>query len=503
MRAPPVAGRRSGRTLLGATIMPPEVYRAELVCLTETEEVGGGGEESGTFTSDFAREMAAGGAISDTEPVFKSDFASLVHSSYREELVRENLTFFSEKVQQPNLDFQDDEDQNEESEVVYQNMDEARQETIRLSSISKVETVVEVNHHHQQSREEEEELAQLSITSADYNKLSEEVERLQKQLAGMDDSRRVYEAATKQLVSFLELVSNQLSVETMLENKQRLRERTRQVEFERSNRARMMGSRLSDVGLCDLGMSDLSIGGSAEEIGRRKKEEEKSEKGKRRVTVTSGDSSSFRRQRGLRRRPVSVQGSPLLYLGKGNNSDGSSDNNDTVDSNEQNNDSGKDSGRFTDSERGSPTGGASRRRQLGARGAELVRQVRRFLGKSLPESSSDKTLVKGLSDRFVTTPPDIPARTLTERPSSTCTPIGDVKRETMSPPNNGKGKENRNRVVIQLGSELPGWRGAVRQQERRKSFTSVPRRSRGSIETDSCGTVTVPVPFIQPPGPWL
>ena len=112
----------------------------------------------------------------------------MVHSSYREEL---------------------DEDEEEQSEVLYQNMDEARQETIHLSSISKVETVVAVNHQ-QQSREEEE-LAQLSITSADYNKLSEEVERLQKQLAGMDDSRRVYEAATKQLVSFLELVSTQLS----------------------------------------------------------------------------------------------------------------------------------------------------------------------------------------------------------------------------------------------------------------------------------------------------
>ena len=75
-------------------MMPPEVYRAELVCLTETE----GEEESGTFTSDFAREMAAGGALSDTEPVFKSDFASLVHSSYREELVRENIFFlFLEK----------------------------------------------------------------------------------------------------------------------------------------------------------------------------------------------------------------------------------------------------------------------------------------------------------------------------------------------------------------------------------------------------------------------
>ena len=406
-------------------------------------------------------------------------------------------------MHQPKIDFQDDEEQ-EQSEVLYQNMDEAQRETIRLSSISKVETVVAVNQQ-QQSREEEE-LAQLSITSADYNKLSEEVERLQKQLAGMDDSRRVYEAATKQLVSFLELVSTQLSVETMLENKQRVRERTRQQgEFERSNRARMMGSRLSDVGLGDLGLSDLSLGGSAEEIGLRKRE--KSE-GKRRVTVASGDSSSFRRQRGLRRRPVSVQGSPLLHLGKGSNSDGSSDNNETVDSNnEQNNDSGKDSGRFTDSERGSPTtGNSSKRRQLGARGAELVRQVRRFLGqKPTQENSSAKTPpVKLLSDRFVTTPPsDIPARTLMEKPSSTCTPIGDVTREALSPPSNGKGKENRNRVVIQLGSELPGWRGAVRQQERRKSFTSVPRRSRGSIETDSCGTVTVPVPFIQPPGPWL
>ena len=106
----------------------------------------------------------------------------------------------------------------------------------------------------------------------------------------MDDSRRVYEAATKQLISFLKLVSSQLSVE----NKQRLREKSRQVEFERSNRARMMGSRVSDVGLSDLGMSDLSLGGSAEELGRRRRlrEGEKSE-GKRRVTV--GDSSSFRR----------------------------------------------------------------------------------------------------------------------------------------------------------------------------------------------------------------
>ena len=388
--------------------------------------------------------------------------------------------------------------------MIYQNMDEARRE--RLSSISKVETVVAVK---QQNKEDEEELTQLSITSADYNKLSEEVERLQKQLAGMDDSRRVYEAATKQLVSFLELVSSQLSVETMLENKQRLRERTRQGEFERSNRARMVGSRMSDIGLGDLGFSDLSIGGSVEELGRRKKskEGEKSE-GKRRVTVASGDSSSFRRQRGLRRRPVSVQGSP--FLGKGSNSDGSSDNNDTVDSNnEQNNDSGKDSGRFTDSERGSPTSGSNRRRQLGARGAELVRQVRRFLGKPSTESSPAKTPVKGLPDSFLTTP-DIPSRTLMERPSSTCTPMmRNVKREAMSPPSSSDregNKENRNRVVIQLGSELPGWRGGtvVRQQERRKSFTSVPRRSRGSIETDSCGTVTVPVPFIQPPpGPWL
>ena len=41
--------------------MPPETYRAELVCLTETEEAAA---ESGTsFMSDFAREVAAGGGI--------------------------------------------------------------------------------------------------------------------------------------------------------------------------------------------------------------------------------------------------------------------------------------------------------------------------------------------------------------------------------------------------------------------------------------------------------
>ena len=69
--------------------MPPETYRAELVCLTETEEAAA---ESGTsFMSDFAREVAAGGGLADSDPVFKSDFASLVHSSYREDLVRREM----------------------------------------------------------------------------------------------------------------------------------------------------------------------------------------------------------------------------------------------------------------------------------------------------------------------------------------------------------------------------------------------------------------------------
>ena len=64
-----------------------------------------------------------------------------------------------------------------------------------------VEMVVAVNHQ-QQSREGEE-LAQLSITSADYNKLSEEVERLQKQLAGMDDSRMETKSLNKHLYLYL------------------------------------------------------------------------------------------------------------------------------------------------------------------------------------------------------------------------------------------------------------------------------------------------------------
>ena len=71
--------------------MPPETYRAELVCLSETEEAAA---ESGTsFMSDFAREVAAGGGCADAEPVFKSDFASLVHSSYREDLVKGEMFY--------------------------------------------------------------------------------------------------------------------------------------------------------------------------------------------------------------------------------------------------------------------------------------------------------------------------------------------------------------------------------------------------------------------------
>ena len=54
--------------------------------------------------------------------------------------------------------------------------------------------------NHQQQSKEGEELAQLSITSADYNKLSEEVERLQKQLAGMDDSRMETKSLNKAFV---------------------------------------------------------------------------------------------------------------------------------------------------------------------------------------------------------------------------------------------------------------------------------------------------------------
>ena len=37
--------------------------------------------------------MAAGAGVADAETVFKSDFASLVHSSYREDLVRAEMFY--------------------------------------------------------------------------------------------------------------------------------------------------------------------------------------------------------------------------------------------------------------------------------------------------------------------------------------------------------------------------------------------------------------------------
>ena len=49
-----------------------------------------------------------------------------------------------------------------------------------------------------ESRKEEE--ASLSLDSRDYSLLSEEVERLQRQIEGMDQDRKVYQAATVKLV---------------------------------------------------------------------------------------------------------------------------------------------------------------------------------------------------------------------------------------------------------------------------------------------------------------
>ena len=424
---------------------------------------------------------------------------------------------------------------------MYQNISVSRNQSARLSAISKVETVVSVNS---KEKELEEELSAMSITSADYGRLTEEVERLQRQLSGMDDSRKVYEAATKQLVSFLELVSSQLSIDSVIDSKPRPRprvgEKARQGEFERKNRARMAGSRISDVGLGGMGTEDLGLRLDS----------------KRRVTLdSSSTSSSFRRQRGLRRRPLSAQDSPLPSLGKTSvSSDGSSEL-----------DSGKDSGRFTDSERGSPTGGEEkgrssgeqgRRRELGERGAALVKQVKRFLGGG-GDGGDSSTPIRPTSGRTSFTSPFAGLRPpLTSSPLAPTTPLTSPLSQRVkvtsplgeglpltSTPAARSTTPSRNRVVIQLGPSsqarvasspssqpmvdgLPGWKGprargtTSNTSSPRLSTSSVNRTSstsstshqrrevegrRGgcSIETDSLGTVSVPVPFIQPPHPWL
>jgi len=445
----------------------------------------------------------------------------------------------------------EDKDQ-EEEEAVYQNISVSRRQSSRLSAISKVETVVSVNRCKEEELEEE--LSAMSITSADYGRLTEEVERLQRQLSGMDDSRKVYEAATKQLVSFLELVSSQLSIDSVIDSKPKPRprvgEKARQGEFERKNRARMAGSRISDVGLGSMGTEDLVLTMDS----------------KRRVTLdTSSTSSSFRRQRGLRRRPVSAQDSPLPSLGKGSvSSDGSSEL-----------DSGKDSGRFTDSERGSPTGGEEkgrssgeqgrssgeqgRRKELGERGAALVKQVKRFLGgggDGGEDSSAPSTPLRPMSGRASFTSPFAGLRPpLTSSPLTPMTPLTSPLSQRVkvtsplgegspltSTPVASSTTPSRNRVVIQLGPSsqprvgsspsqpmvdgLPGWKGprvrgatsstssprlSTSSVNRTSSTSSTPhqrrevqgRRGGCSIETDSLGTVSVPVPFIQPPQPWL
>ena len=61
----------------GHHALPPGHHRAQVAAVIEEED-------GDPFTSDFAREMMAGVAEAAT-PVFKSDFASLIHSSYREQ----------------------------------------------------------------------------------------------------------------------------------------------------------------------------------------------------------------------------------------------------------------------------------------------------------------------------------------------------------------------------------------------------------------------------------
>jgi len=100
-----------------------------------------------------------------------------------------------------------------------------------INQISKVETVVSLGDQHLWQRKESS-LEQLEVevvrlreenrgllqqletardSSDRYMSLEKELEQLQWQLTRMEDSRKMYEAATNQLVGFLDLVSQQLS----------------------------------------------------------------------------------------------------------------------------------------------------------------------------------------------------------------------------------------------------------------------------------------------------
>ena len=57
----------------------------------------------------------------------------------------------------------------------------------------------------EQETRREEQKDSLSLDSRDYSLLSEEVERLQRQIEGMDQDRKVYQAATIKLVRHLHL----------------------------------------------------------------------------------------------------------------------------------------------------------------------------------------------------------------------------------------------------------------------------------------------------------
>ena len=328
---------------------------------------------------------------------------------------------------------------------------------------------------------------------------------------------------------------------------------------------RMRGSRVSDIWLGEgLGLSELRLSESLSERSRVQG------RGRETSPCPSLSSSSFRRQQGLRRRPDSSlvqeesEGRPGSYLVQ-EGSEGRPSSSLVQEGSEGSSegDSGKDSGRFTDSERGSPTVGASKGRELRERGAAMLSQVSNFLvrvgqgscgmplsegscGMALMRGSSSTTLMEGsyetpLREGRFSTPLregscDTPRRKkiygkpLREESCGTTSPLEDgltleealqegrMGGNTGSPwtmeETGGKGvrtggKKHTNRVVIQLGRQAgvgmvaDEAKEAKEGREGRGSCRGAPRRSCCSIETDSRGTVTVPVPFIQPLKPWI
>jgi len=319
----------------------------------------------------------------------------------------------------------------------------------RFSTISRVETVLSFKSTKDNA------VPNIAPSEESYYKLQKELKDLQQQLDEIDNSQMQYEAATKQLMMYLELVSSQLAIETAVERKQQA---TRDTESK-------------------LGVVSSGGGGNS---------------------VSSAGGSSFRRQRGVR-----AKRGESIKKAKPNRSYESTVSSSRINplktsdhSSDESSSNSCDSGRFTDSSRSCSSRNSSMtnilsRQELAKRGVELVTQVKTWLGGQGRELKTIDLKVASEPNKIITEVKTSPQKV----------DINVTKQTILKEKENEKPKNNK--VVIRIGSKSghdqlnKPQKPVLTKLPLAKKSDSFRHYKPGSvILPDSKGKVTLHIPFV-------